>query len=580
MKRIRILNALVVTVLTAFGLSACSDETEQLQPFCTEQSSSVSPFTRALADTMTISDFRRSYGVGFSYDGIYGDLCNLRDVHSRVLDFEAIRRWENEEDWHSPLFTSNNENEFTYTITTSYNRSEFVQKTFAHADVDAELIFFNGEAVGELTAWEGGDVNDFYCKVSYAAPCMQMSLSKGNIRALVRQGHTDFLTRNFREAVDWMDKHNDNATIDSFLVYYGSHIITSSKVGASLDLLMTMKRDSLLDITSNTFLGQAAINYLLRTSYQSENVQRAIQLFNSADCTISIRGGDLSTIPNDLLHFTFGKCPDLSKYVENWSASLNYDPTDYANNNLELTDIEITPIWYYITNEEVAKRVRLRVEGTAEELTKYAGYQNYTNTSFKLPDSVTCKMGGQSTSFNTPAVTNVIASGRYVATICRETIDIPDQGQQEVQVVYPIYNQQVNLRSGYTTYGGSAYSVCWLKDKCHVEKDTVNVPSADGTIYMTHGVPGSVAYVNVKYQPCYTVIGYEWPLSIKQNGEVDANKPYYLTYKSGPDFLLRNTDGTEQSGNLEGLPNWSLQNGRMLRNKEYYYYWNPNEVSY
>ena len=246
MKLSRILNVLIVTVLTAFGLSACSDETELLRPSCNEQSSAVSPFTRAAADTMTISDFRRSYGVGFSYDGIYGELCNLRDVHSRVLDLEAIHRWEYEEDWHTPLFTSIKENEFTYNITTSYSRSEFVQKTYAHADVDAELIIFNGEAVGELTVWEGGDVNDFYCKVSYAAPCMQMSLSKGNIRALVRQGHTDFLTRNFREAVDWMDKHNDDATIDSFLVCYGSHVVTSSKVGASLDLLMTLKRDSLL----------------------------------------------------------------------------------------------------------------------------------------------------------------------------------------------------------------------------------------------------------------------------------------------------------------------------------------------
>jgi hypothetical protein len=58
------------------------------------------------------------------------------------------------------------------------------------------------------------------------------------------------------------------------------------------------------------------------------------------------------------------------------------------------------------------------------------------------------------------------------------------------------------------------------------------------------------------------------------------SKPYYLTYKSGTDFLLRTTDGQEQSGQLDGLPNWTLMNGRMVRDKKYYYYWNPNEVNY
>ena len=186
-----------------------------------------------------------------------------------------------------------------------------------------------------------------------------------------------------------------------------------------------------------------------------------MHLLNSADCTISMRGGDLSTIPNHLLHFTFGECPDLSQYVDNWSASLNYDPSDYANNNLELTDIEITPIWYFINNQEVAKRVRMRVDENVEELLKSAGYQNYTNTSFQLPQSVTCTMGGQSTTFSQPAVANVIASGRYVATICREQIDLPEVGLRELQVVYPIYNQQVNLGCGYVTYGDVAYNVCW-----------------------------------------------------------------------------------------------------------------------
>lgn len=582
MKQSSILFSLALTVLATLGLSACQDTMEGLEPMPDVQRAGGSPLTRAATDTMAIEDFRRCYGVGFSYDGIWGERCNLRDVRSRVLDLDAIHKWETEEDWHIPLFMSMKESEFTYDIKTAFSQSEYAQNILAKADVEAELIIFNGEVSGSLDIWENGQTNDFYSRVSYCSPSMQMTLSTGNVRALIRQGRTELLTPNFREVIDWMDKHHDNATIDSFLVCYGSHIITRSKVGASLTIDMTIRRDSLTDIVSKELMLDATVKGIVQFDESSESTRKVLYQLNSADCNITVKGGDLSTIPNHLLHFTIGKRPNLSSYLDKWSASLNYDPHDYAHNNLEMTDIEVTPIWYFIPNDEVAKLVRRRVEGTAVQLIKFAGYQNFTNTGFKLPQSVTCKMGGKSTTFNKPATANVIASGRYVATICREQIDLPEVGKKELQVVYPIYNQQVNLGCGYTTYGDVAYKVRWQQGQCTVERDTLNIPNPNDSIYLTNGVPGSIRYANYEYQPCNTVIGYEWPLSIKKDGSLDASKPYYLTYKKGTDFLLRTTNGQEQSGYLDGLPNWTLRNGRMVRNKEneYNYYWNPNEVNY
>ena len=168
-----------------------------------------------------------------------------------------------------------------------------------------------------------------------------------------------------------------------------------------------------------------------------------------------------------------------------------------------------------------------------------------------------------------------------MATVCRETIDFPYIGQKKVQVVYPIYDQHVNLSCGFTFYCDTAYNVCWLKNKCLVEKDTINPIPTDGKIYMTNGVPGTICFNNIKYQPSQTVIGYEWPLAITKDGTLDTNKPYFLTYKKGKDFYLKQKDGSEQSGQLEGLPGWNYSNGRMVRKKEseYFYYWNPNEVN-
>ena len=87
----RICISLAVTVLAALGLSACHDEYDlDIAP---PTGMEVSPFTRAAQkDAMTLKDFRRSYGVGFSYDGIWGQPCNLRDALAAELDTLRTQR--------------------------------------------------------------------------------------------------------------------------------------------------------------------------------------------------------------------------------------------------------------------------------------------------------------------------------------------------------------------------------------------------------------------------------------------------------------------------------------------------------
>ena len=51
---------------------------------------SVSPLSRAAEDPETIQDFRRMYGVGFSYDALYGERNNMKDIRCQVLDYSGI----------------------------------------------------------------------------------------------------------------------------------------------------------------------------------------------------------------------------------------------------------------------------------------------------------------------------------------------------------------------------------------------------------------------------------------------------------------------------------------------------------
>lgn len=569
--------AIAIGVMTMMLTVSCRQEELTMPDSGTV---SVSPLSRAAEDPETIQDFRRLYGVGFSYDALYGERNNMKDIRCQVLDYSGIMAWQDAESWHQKLVTVASDNETSIKCSTSYSRSEYVQSTVFQADVKAEMIVFNGSFEANISTIEAGETNDFYSRVEYQCPALKVSVDGRSLRELIQEeGHTEFLAPNFREVLKWMETHRSDATIDSLIARYGSHVVTYGKFGGSLTIDMTMKQDSLTDVINNKTLGKVTVGSLLNKISESKDEQKTVHMINGADCNISIRGGDLNKIPYELLHFEFGRHPDLSKCITDWNASISYDADNYYKSNLEIVEMDVMPIWYFIPDEELAERVRLRVQGTAKELIKKMGYQNAVSTSFTIPQSLTCLMGGKSISFTRPLVMNVISSGRYVATVCRERIEAIST-TTDMRVVYPIYDRKANFASGYCVNNGVAYSVRWIRGKCHVER--IGYVNDESTIYLTDGVPGSRPYASTDYLPSHVVVDYEWPFAIRIDGSLDSSRPYYLVRKRKDLFYLRNADGSDCKQRLDGLPNWSYDAdlGRMVRNKDYVYYWNPLEINY
>ena len=146
--------------------------------------------------------------------------------------------------------------------------------------------------------------------------------------------------------------------------------------------------------------------------------------------------------------------------------------------------------------------------------------------------------------------------------------------------MYPIYDRKANFASGYCVNNGVAYNVRWIRGKCHVQR--IGYVNDESTFYLTDGVPGSRPYASADYLPSHVVVDYEWPFAIRTDGSLDNSRPYYLVRKRNDLFYLRNADGTDCKLRLEGLPNWSYNAdlGRMVRDKDYVYYWNPLEINY
>lgn len=569
------------TILALFILCACfSACTEDALDSTMQQEAQVgvSPLSRAAEDPFQLSDFRRTYGVGFSFDGIYGELCNMRDVRCQVLDYKEMQKWTQAEAWHENLVRFNRQSQTQMKCYAKYNRDEYIQTNVFHADVKAKLLVFAGGYSSDITVSEAGVANSFFCTAEFQAPTMQVSLDSKSVQALVkRRGETQLLTPNFREVLEWLKKHHDDATIDSFINRYGSHVVTYANLGGGIKMTLTMQKDSLTDIYSNKSLGEADLMGIWKGTSESTEYKKIKYMLNSADCKVSIKGGDLSCIPYDLLHFTYGERPDLSTFVADWAGSIRYDQQDFQKSNLEMIEMDVAPIWDFIPDEEIASLVKLRVVGLASEMQKKYGILNNVSTVIELPQQVTCKMGGNTATYSNPQTVNVIAAGRYVATICRERIDAINPSE-DVQVVYPISDRQVNLQGGLCIHQGKAYRVKWLNDKLVLNE--LGPTSLDGKIYLNKGVADTIRYVNLDYQESHLVMDYEWPYSILQDGTLDKSKPFYWVYKVGSHFFLRNQDGTEQKGELDGLPNCIFGNGRMEREPKYHYYWNPLEVNY
>jgi hypothetical protein len=573
-------NVFITMALAAgLALTACNGE-DYLENIPVEEilQQNVSPLTRGVVDPTTVEQFRRTYGVGFSYDGLWGEKCNLKDIRCQVFDLAKVNALSYEicED----LVLTSTDNQTKFEQTCSFSKSAYEQSVDFHADVNANLILINGKGEGKVSMWEGGQTNSFFCVSSAISPALSVRLEGASLAALIEDGRTEILSKNFLECCKWMETHTSELVVDSFLQRYGSHVVTYAVMGGRLDIEMRMNLDSLLDVTDTKVLGDLSMAEIVKMKAESESHKKELNLMNSAECRISICGGDVSLIPSSMMHFNFNEKPDLSSYATAWMASIKYDPDDYQNSNLEMTDMEIMPIWDFIPNKEVADRVKKRVMGSTADLLREVGYQNGVNTEINLSiESVNCKLANSRNfqSFKNAPMVNVICAGRYVASICWERIEDIDP-HNDVKVVYPVYDREVNLSSGMCIHNGTAYQVRNLRNGYSVTKVG---EAQDNKMYLNGGVPGITRFENVNYVQSYNLPAIELANSVKSDGSVGAQNIYQV-YKSGLDFLLNNKDGKAQKGNVSGLPNWEYNRyyDRMVRNKTYKYYWNPKEINH
>lgn len=546
----------------------------------------------AISRAETVNNFVRHHGVGYSYDGVNGGYCDLTSIRCQVLNRAVIQAlYDDNDDIDDNLYREeeNSITDHTYNKYTSIE--DYVQRNHFSASINAKLIVFKGDAQAAINAFEQGTLETYIYQENVNVPKVNYRIEVGNIRSYVDK-YPNLLTSSFRKAIKNLNatKDNDTYAVEEFVNTYGTHIVNSTTLGAKLSIEVQVEAKKFNSLIGKNLNYDVSFSKLWNRQYSSEEIIRIDSVFKDCKCRVDALGGDLSMLNGiiNMTEFDDGTVSDLGNVVNKWEESVIYDTKNLAESNVELTDMEIIPIWELIADSKTSDRVRAYIEGNAELMQQLLGNRNFVNTSFCInPQNVTCKIGGVKQTFNNPDVVDMICAHRHVATICKEIVPELDK-KEKVWVAYPIYEGYVKLDKGLCIYGDSAYRVSWYADKFTVKG--IGKAPMDGTVYMNLGEIEPTKASNLTYQTAYPILGCERPGGIDINGNIAGSM--VTVKKHFGQFYLGDTK------RYDNLPNWSYVNSlpseqtnyssyignewcnRMVRNDDYTYIYNPKEVSY
>lgn len=546
------------------------------------------------ADVQSKKSFYRHHALGYSYDAVYGNYCDLKYVRCQVLNraiIEAVDTLEVESIFNEDYLHDNH-----YSSSVSTSVVDYVQNCNFVAGADAKIALIAGGTVkGFCHIFEDGTEDNYILHDERELQRAKYTLQIIDLQSLV-QKHPSLLTSSFRKAIEKLaaTKVDDWKAVDDFINIYGTHVVSSATLGARLTVDVQVKTNQFDTREGDSLMADATIATLFKLSHTSSSQTKNYQILRDCKCHVEAIGGDVSAL-DKLVSRTFFSNDDIdSLMLTTWENSVKFDGKDIANSNVELMDMKVWPIWELVPDKSVADRLQARIQADAAIMLQLLGNRNFLNAKFPYPiSSVTCRIGNQrNQKFDNPDVTDVIVDGRHVATVCREMVPAISKTEY-VQVAYPIYEGRVKLTNGLCVHDGKTYSVDWRNGYFKVN-EVDGLTTSDGYMYLTGGVLTTSSFDGVDYQTGHLVLGCERPGGIAINGSL-AGKMVKVQKHFGHFYLA------DDKTNYGNLPNWSYMTSapaeaseedykdyfpqgvwqnRMVRDNSYVYIFNTTELGY
>lgn len=575
----RILKAL----LALFALTACSDDFYDLDT----EAAADAPFewTRA-EDVETRGAFLRNFGVGYSYNAVRGRYCDWRDIRCQVVDRQQVEEFQNNHEGTNLVSIAPMNNVYSHGKF-SYSKRDYVANVSLYTHEAIDIGLYSSEKRKRSFFIEDGVQEVYFYTLDEEVQRAECNLAYSEFREQALMGNNRMLTLSFRNAIKHLsdvdiDGGDIFAAVDSFLNVWGTHVITRAYLGGRLrvDLMSDTYRfnDKARDDEWSTQ------QFLLAVQNKDEhrNGTDEFKWVEHGRLNIEAWGGDQSELTGLLgKHNTDGTRPFSTDGITTWRRSISYDPNDELGSNVELIDMEVRPIWEFAeaNSPRVAKLIKSAVTQDAALQQKLLGEHNFFDTSFPIAYEQASCLYRKSTdqwervtrhdSPDEPMVVNIVSGGRYVATVCHETID-----GHSLWVCYPVYEGRVKMACGMgvDVEAGTAYDVRWIGERCSLTPLSEAVKPS-GTFYINGGDIDVEPMDGLTYTEAHPMPAIELSGGIQPDGSYAAEA--YNVVKQGTEFTLQ---APEDLTNIVGFTH--AGGGRYKRNAEYVYIYNQNEIKY
>ena len=526
-------------------------------------------------DVETRTKFLRNFGVGYSYNAVRGSFCDWTDIRCQVVNRQPL---EDFQILSGETFCVTNASQSVSTYSRfNYSKRDYVAAVHLETNEKIDIGLYNREKRSRQDFLEDGVEESFYYNLSEEIIMADTYIVPGSIIFFYKHNDVcdNFLTLSFVNAVKHIAESSPSnmAVVDSFINVYGTHVITAAWLGGKIRIDLsnymwrykdTAKED---EWTAEEFLD--AVN----CKDESRTGKDEYTWLEHGKLNIMAYGGDQSSLTGLLgEHAPDGTRNFSIEGISQWRRSLVFDPDNEYRSNVEMVDMRLMPIWEFASavDEEAAERIKAAIQQDVSIQQSLLGESNFFDTSFPIryPSARAdyhTKNGWERfervDSPEQPMIVNIVSGGRYVASVCHETI-----GNQDLWVCYPIYEGKIKMPCGVGVDSrGRAFMVQWIENSVTVLPTTSN--DAADTFYISGGEIGVEPQEGVSYAPAWAIPYIELAGGVQPDGTYDSRP--YLVEREGAEFVIRETPLPK---NVVG---WA-ENGYRL--PDYVYLYTPNEL--
>lgn len=537
----------------------------------------------------------RHHALGFSYQAISGEKCNIGDVMCQVLNLDYLER--------NRLCVTSDETE---TVNSSYVQrgvADYVHGTTWQTNLSTDLVLYQGEKRKQHFLIETINDSTLIMNNTLGLQTQEREIRLGllfdneDIPGELSEHPDEVLSENFRYALRKLKAERENvAVIDSFLNIFGTHVVTRVDIGGTCDLAVKTSKRFVSTYLEEQEYSKDAVNLFFKKMESIEKLSNQTSyrnLFKTAEIDLKVRGGDLSHFDRLIANPSFENAQASYANYSAWAESLVKNVGKGWDEGAELIDMEVTPIYEFIPDKDLAKRVKVRMEASAQDMRDLYGDLNFTSAVIKAPTSGYVKFDIYPNIHDFSAGFYNSACKRFGNGICHTVCDedgspsrivavtykeyIPElveglcQLYEPVYVTYPVYENRIQMTEGLATAANGIYRVGWLYERFVVEDLGISYssPEIDLYLYKDRLFVGRPDIAGEQWHDTKRMPEYEWHGSLTSEGTITYDISKYFNYDCVPVIKVMDKFYIRDYSKISNLPGWHYNENQILIPEHY-----------